>query len=491
MRKPSNHPFPDVIGNEFETSVNFGYIVSYPDHILEGEFVDEVEQGLPKRSGSGLASSPPLELYTGTQFLTNGFKYYDGSLGNDYHHERVEIATPETVDPDQLTVYARAGELILSNSVVEFMRVANGTQSDRIASARIQKRVIDSYGNTWACHDNFGYVGKDYKSIAELRNSYSLNYFLGSRPLLTGSGAVTCYSYLLSQKVSSLNAITAYGFNSRLYRFTQSPQEVTGRIEISCSDYNVLDWPTRVRVGGVALLLAAKLVGAIDNIEDRAADMTGNSNILSKSRSMNALSIEEDGKFKLTPEQIGCIDFQQFVAQTAVNRMANLGIDIPPVYLNVAKAIDRFCTDIKRANQSGTVYDIADRAEWANRFSYILSKMEKERNKGIKRDMFDYRARRDDLAYDATLYTVYDDFIQIDHSVADEKMKRRGLVADTVSSRNVEAAYKTAPATRAKTRSDLIQKHEDMLVGVDWQSVSYFDSYGGIKQTVLPNALTS
>ena len=157
-KRITNFPLPDVMGNDLETSVNLDFRVKQPDPDLEGEFVESQFWGIPTTdSPVSITKSLPQELNTGSDFTTNGFKFYDGIRGKHQGFERIEVATPEVIDPQELTAYMRAGEIMVDQAVINYINSYNqGNEYDlRIAGARIQNRVKDGFGNSWGCHDNF------------------------------------------------------------------------------------------------------------------------------------------------------------------------------------------------------------------------------------------------------------------------------------------------------------------------------------------------
>ncbi len=492
MSRRSHFPFPDVLGNEFETSVNLDIRYEAPDPDLSGETVEKQVWGIPVTCAPVLlTSSLPAELEVGSEFTTNGFKFYDGSLGKDTGYERVEVATPEVLDPDEQTVFMRAGEQMVDQAVVNYINSFNeaDTSGQRIAGARIQNRVRDSHGNSWGCHDNFGYTPMHLERIAEPENLRLLAYFLATRPLVTGSGAVTPARYLLSQKVESLESLSSYGFHGRMFRTTREQSEITSRIEISSSDYNVLDWPATVRAGGVALLFAAMLTGEAGNLCDRVPGSVSIDKAIDFAKAHNDIFLRDGGEFKLSVDQQAALDFQEFVAEYVLKQLEAKGIEIPEVYLRIGNAIVKFCQDLRASAKSGSIFDVADRAEWAARYSLILKRIERDRTKSLKRDMFDDKAREDDLLFDHRRIYMQDGNPLVVRGLADQVLKRPGVVQWTVAGKKIDRALVEPPDTRARNRADLMRQNRDRIIVVSWGGLSYYDEDGNVKTNRFPDAL--
>ncbi len=478
-----NFPFPLVYGNELETSVNF-FVKKRAEDTLTG-FVEETTSVIepPASHYSGLSTSPPNELLTGSEFLNNGFRYYDGSLKNASGSEKVEVATPETLNPTELIVYMRAGELILQNSVKEFL--LGNSYDGEITKARIQRRNVDSYLHSWGCHDNYGYDKKDYKVFREMDHPELFDYFLITRTILTGAGLMTKGGYKLSQKAETFDELSKYGFNSRLRRFTANLSEDSGRVEVSCSDYNNLDWAALMRIGGFALLTASELVGGNENLKDMASGRVGR-DIFAQAKQINHVNADKDGRITLSQAQLEAVDFQKRFLNCATDRLESVGVKIPKIYSYIAKESLKLLDEITSSAEEINVFNIADRPEWASRLATIILKIQKDESAGTVRFIGDNKSLAADLSYDSTVMSVFDKRVFIDEGKVD-KIKKRGLVEVIADTSKIKTAYSTPPKSRAEARTSIMQLGK--VKQVDWHEVNVLLPSGETRSYRLSDVL--
>ena len=170
----------------------------------------ETEYGLSARTERGRLSAPEAAeaLFrpvvaghrSANAFLVNGGRLY---LDVGAHPE---YATPECRTPRQLLVAERAGDEIVARLAARATELA--AEAGQTVSFRLFKNNVDSFGNSYGCHENY-LVRRalDLEVAADL-----LTPFLVTRQVLCGAGRLERGTFLISQRAdhlySQLSALT-------------------------------------------------------------------------------------------------------------------------------------------------------------------------------------------------------------------------------------------------------------------------------------------
>lgn len=455
----SNYPLPRVYGSELETSIQLTQVALAPDPLEIDDYIETFKVTDPLDYEEFI----PRTLDTGTEYLSNGFRFYDGLYEKD-GVQKIEIATPECQTIQQAVVATRVGELVVIRGVEQVVEADN-----YVMSARIQKRVVDSYGNTWGAHDNFGFDPNPFAQV--VANQHALAQFLAARSFLTGAGMVyENGTYTFAQKPSGISVVNGYGFFGRYYRMAASEDERFKRIEISSVDANVSDWSVRMRLGSAAILFATLASGRTAQLQPYLESIDG-ALLLEKGRQLNIADVKEDGRVVLSRDQVRGVDMLQRLAEIYLE---HIGPNIDEKdYAAIARELYVYCDDMRRLSDGRkSVTDLADRADWALKLAIITKRMERDRKNGISRRLGDFRSRADDLLYDhtAVLPKKFEEgcFRELGYGF---KQRARGKFRYTAPQKLIENAFHTPPETRAALRSRLLTTGIT-VTSVDWGHVT-------------------
>ena len=442
--------FPAVMGVEEETGlmVNYGSGWQDPTDIAE-------------RLGQYLPQDLAHAGQNGRFFLQNGGLVYAGGC-RDSTVDNVERTTPECLFPEQAGVYLQACE----DLIVDIARLYVEEMShkvDGLTKVRIQRRVVDSAGNRKGCHDNFSVNSPaDYTKGVKY---HALIAHLATRSFMTGAGFVANNGFRHAQKMDGLQNVVGYGNAGYMFRpvgeDTRWDDSTGNRLEIRCSDINISPWAVRVRLGGVALLMASLELPLKDEISRILFDTSLPDR---SSLALNAVPISLDGIFIFEPtnQSYQPIDFQERLADIYL-KLSDY-IEVPDEYIAIARELKLYCQDYRKvlANEE-TINLLADRSDMAAKFTIIIDKLRKNPNEGKTATL----AAGLDLFYD---------YIGVQANPSQEPLVKRGYgyaLRDAgrfkyrVDKRDVQDAYRNPPVgTRAFARGTLIR--DNMLAEVDW-----------------------
>ncbi len=138
------------------------------------DFEDE-SPAIDARGAADVDAMPPeIETHLVNAVLTNGARYY-------VDHAHPEVSTPECADPLEAVLYDRAGELIVTESLVA-SRSLLGADEELIA----HKNNSDGKGNTYGCHEN--YLMSRSTPFGRIV-PHAIAHFI-TRQIFTGSGKI-------------------------------------------------------------------------------------------------------------------------------------------------------------------------------------------------------------------------------------------------------------------------------------------------------------
>ena len=450
-------PLPIVMGNEEETGMT----------LRTGEFIDEpydLADCLP-------IYIPQAMIGRHDEFLTNGFRIYIGGSESSDKPTNIERSTPECILPVDLNKYIRVGEYIM-DSIVEKYVIENSDNEE--TSIRLQRRVVDSYGNRKGCHDNFG-LELDSEAGNSIDLGHHIKHHIATRSFISGAGHVDSHKGLFyAQKIEGLVSSNGYGYMGTIGRIVSDIDSI--RLEIRCNDINISDWATQIRLGSMGLVLALDEIGELDQLDDYVGFM-GETEYLENTKELNRLRLNNNGELKVSSGQMDALDYQQRVAEIALKSLG-IYIDVPLNYHKIAQEIYEYCDDFRKVlSGSDDISLLADRSDWAAKLNLIKLGIEFDRDFGIKRDFLDIKSQAADLKYDYKEVTALNGKIKSKKEGTGYKMRDRGLFRFNIPEKNIQSAKILPPKnTRAVLRSMLISNQN--ISSCDWKSISFKSRLG-------------
>lgn len=441
MSNPNQYPFPLAIGTEEETGLLVG---------VNGEYDEPYE--LTKYLSYFI---PPDLLGRGqNQYLTNGFKIYDGGSPEQEAPTNIERATPETATPKELTIYSRASEMLMLDIVKRYAS-AKALGEEASVDIRLQRRVVDAEGSRKACHDNFAVLDKRllYKTLPP-----SLTNFISARSLVVGAGLVTENDFQFSQKIGGVTYVEGYGYLGSMHR--SSNDQDGSRLEIRCGDQNISDWATMMRVGSMALVIAINQTPLATEINENSK-MMKDAILIQRAKIINRCHSVLNGRFELNSLQQEAVSYLRYIAETSMDRLPEY-TDLPDEYFRVAKELYDFTDDLQLVAEGQKPLEaLADRADWAAKLIMVNRDIARDKNFGIKRKFGDFQSRAKDLQYDLVRVTQNPD--EKEPTVkfgSGYKLRARGVFRSTIPEKDVLKAFRNPPqTTRAKVRGEIIGKY--------------------------------
>lgn len=454
---PNTYPFPGAIGTEEETGLLVGLDGLYDEPY---DLCDSLRKYLPESlKGQGQ-----------DEYLLNGSRIYPGgAVGVPKNNTNIERATPETISPWQLAEYSRGSEVLIEEVLKNYaFKQADYYKND--VDIRMHRRVVDAFGNRKGCHDNYS-VEEEF--IDREQMPQSLGYLLSARSLIIGAGLVTENGYEYAQKIGGLSAVYGYGQSGSMYR---TDNQHGDRLEIRCSDQNISDWATVMRVGSVALLLALHQTPLGQKLEQSFKYTKSDEDVLEEAKKLNSATILGSDEINLSKAQLQGIDFVEELATLTMDKL-QLYADLPISYHTIAKELLNFCVDLRKVAKNDEHFSIlADRADWAAKLSVIQHGIERDRSFGIKRELGDYASQAADMNYDMVRITRSpdDDKEQVRRG-SGYRLREKEAFKYTVNESAIQTAYNKAPTqTRAHARAYLLKNY--FSGGCYWHKVFVGDS---------------
>lgn len=180
--------------------------------------------------------------------LVNGARLY-------HDHGHPEYATPECRSVRDLVAHDRAGSRIVWEAAQRYRETKGRDVS-------LYKNNTDYHGMSYGTHENY-LVGRslDFEQLAS-----GLIPFMATRPIFTGSGKVgaergrTGAPYQLSQRAEFFDTLMSVDTLHRrpLVNTRDEPhahRDDWRRLHVICSDANLSEWTTALKVGTTALVL--------------------------------------------------------------------------------------------------------------------------------------------------------------------------------------------------------------------------------------------
>lgn len=182
------------------------------------------------------------------EFLGNGARLYI-DVG-----EHVEYATPETLDPLELTACEMAGD------TVALAALSKWAQQYQVANHALYRRVSDGGGAYWGSHENYSLPRKVWKDYTQ--GIANVAFHIATRNILTGPGAIAVSGkYVLWGKAPVLSGVYLQGttYSKRpLIANRNEPLAISDkymRLNVVGGAPNQSPWATRMKIGTTLLLL--------------------------------------------------------------------------------------------------------------------------------------------------------------------------------------------------------------------------------------------
>ena len=180
--------------------------------------------------------------------LVNGARLY-------HDHGHPEYATPECRSVRDLVAHDRAGTRIVWNAAQRYRETTGRDVS-------LYKNNTDYHGMSYGTHENY-LVGR---SLDFDRLAYGLIPFLATRQIFTGAGKVgaergrTGAPYQLAQRAEFFDTLMSVDtLHRRPLVNTRDEPHAHGddwrRLHVICSDANLSEWTTALKIGTTALVL--------------------------------------------------------------------------------------------------------------------------------------------------------------------------------------------------------------------------------------------
>lgn len=459
--------FPIAMGNEEETGM-----------LVTGNHPGDM--GEPYYFATHLREFIPDDLHHAGEpriFLSNGGLVYMGGASDReegaIYSTNIERATPECPDPETTATYIDAHEKVIVEMSKKYAELqANALTS--VVEVRIQRRSVDADGNRKGAHDSYGY--SEERNIRdpfkEPRGKQAFLGFLATRSFMTGAGYVNAHGGLrFSQKADGLISEEGYGYFGTMYRVAEGePAYGTGRIETRMNDVNISPWATKVRLGGVGLLLA---MAQTDLVEDLPI-YEGGINHTHVAKRVNGLRFDKDGQLIARKEHFEALDFQQRVAELAQDKL-QLYADVPDKYYRIAREMHDYCEDFRDVLKSEKPFNVlADRSDAFAKFKYIQRRVRQDETDGLSRTMTDMKARMHDMQYD------FIDVHALPYAPAvaaygvGYRLRDKGHFRMSHTKADVERAYHQAPkGMRGQVRTRAMRDYDmsGHKVTMDWHEM--------------------
>jgi hypothetical protein len=457
--------FPDVMGNEEETFMQIKFANKWKTPY---DLTRNLEKYLP--------DDVP---YAGniSFFLANGGKIYVGGVLQDpsgffsSSNDNIERTTPECSSPKEAAIYIDAHEQLIRDIAQKYTtKIAKANQ--RPTTIVIHRRVVDSVGNRRGSHDNFAI---DEPALYEKWPKYkaALVGYLATRSFIVGAGHVAEDGYRYAQKIDGLKEIIGYGYEGYMFRPIQQVggtyRDSTGdRLEIRCSDINISPWAVQMRIGTAALLLTATQTELVAKITNNMLFM--HNDPIAYAKLANRLNFRKSGKIKTSRPLYEAVDFQDRLADIYLGELEQY-IDMPDEYYKIASELKRYCDDYRKVLLGElALSDLADRADFAAKFTKLQADIETQREFGMSPSV--EFAKKIDLKYDYIAITAQPDGRVSSQVGFGHRLKLKGNFKMPITDADVRKAYHYPPqGTRAVIRGNAIRNYN--VEYVDWNGFEF------------------
>ncbi|HRA06320.1 MAG TPA: proteasome accessory factor PafA2 family protein [Propionicimonas sp.] len=422
----------------------------------------ETEYGLSARTARGRLSAPEAaellfrpvvaEHRSTNAFLANGGRLY---LDVGAHPE---YATPECRTVRQLLVAERAGdELVLGLAARASALAAQDGQDVRF---RLFKNNVDSFGNSYGCHENYLVArDQDLSALVDV-----LTPFLVTRQVLCGSGSYRRGEFTISQRADHLHdQLSAQTTRARpLVNTRDEPLADPSRfrrLHVLAGDSNLCEPSAWLKVGTT--------IAVLDALSGSAANQLGRMRLADPATALRQVARDPSALLELA-------DGRRVSAAQVQRAYLDLAGD------SAEPELADLWTSVLDALTAGEPERVADVVEWVAK----------------RRLLQEFQARHRLSADDPKLAQLDLAFHELGGIF--RVLEAEGLVRRLTSPTEVSLARSQPPDdTRAAARSAflLAVQRAGHLYSVDWQTCTIHDlagSSGSPDRTVrLPDPLVS
>jgi len=422
----------------------------------------ETEYGLSARTARGRLSAPEAaellfrpvvaEHRSTNAFLANGGRLY---LDVGAHPE---YATPECRTVRQLLVAERAGdELVLGLAARASALAAQDGQDVRF---RLFKNNVDSFGNSYGCHENYLVArDQDLSALVDV-----LTPFLVTRQVLCGSGSYRRGEFTISQRADHLHdQLSAQTTRARpLVNTRDEPLADPSRfrrLHVLAGDSNLCEPSAWLKVGTT--------IAVLDALSGSAANRLGRMRLADPATALRQVARDPSALLELA-------DGRRVSAAQVQRAYLDLAGD------SAEPELADLWTSVLDALTAGEPERVADVVEWVAK----------------RRLLQEFQARHRLSADDPKLAQLDLAFHELGGIF--RVLEAEGLVRRLTSPTEVSLARSQPPDdTRAAARSAflLAVQRAGHLYSVDWQTCTIHDlagSSGSPDRTVrLPDPLVS
>ncbi|HWT56192.1 MAG TPA: proteasome accessory factor PafA2 family protein [Candidatus Microsaccharimonas sp.] len=484
---------PIAYGNEEET----GLVIRIGDKQLEdaGALTAEMGNHIPANIKRASAESS-----TSGYFMQNGGLLYAGG-SYDYAGEgqycpwdNPERATPEVAKIKDLPPYIRAGERLIVATAQNYAEETAATRELPV-QIRIQRRTIDSHGNTKASQDNFGFFtdteAQYFNQNAPARRAFLS--FLAARSFMTGAGLVTPDGLYFGQKWKDVRDESGYGYYNTMYRTVTGIEAAPGRVEVRLNDVNISDWAINARVGGMSALMAVLFDERLaDELAERTSVMK--TSIIAAAHRYNQLTLDPEGGLRVQGNTVA-VDYTEHVSDVILGQAGRM-FDLDSDAYAIACEMKQYCEDFRKVIRGETSINLlANRSDAMAKFMLILKRYHRDQGLGIERSLTDIDAQSQDLRYDAIIVNADKEGVRTQYGYG-YKLRAKGSFRGTYDESIVTHAMLNAPQdTRASLRGYIIQTLQPFKVSWDHvriQQGKYTQTIplGGVLNGAVPTELT-
>lgn len=378
-----------------------------------------------------------------------------------------EFATGECSSPRELAVHVAANEEMYREAVADMCTIFSKEESVPV-TARIHRRTIDAEGSTHASHLNISLsLGQAYDIKASDEYAGFVLGHAATKSVLTGAGLVGPKGDLYYSQKRSVphNARSGRFYRPTVYEVRKNSnskgQSVEARFESRDNDINFSDWAVQVNVASTVGMLA---IMRSPHLREFPASEVASYWDPSPQNEINRLHLLPDGTIVSTPAVRTSLAVQ--------NRVADIMIDefwdrLSPDYRLLYREIQLYCRDFGRVlDGEASVSLLADRADWAAKFEFILQRMQQ----GKVEFLGDIKSQAADMLYDISEVRAQGDERRIVLGQG-YRLRQRGKFALSAGAAEVEKAKTTPPSTpRAQARVKYMRSLPDVN-HVSWLEV--------------------
>jgi hypothetical protein len=392
-------------------------------------------------------------------YASNGARLYVDA----YHPE---YSSPECHTPQELVVYERAGEEMMS----EIVRLIENFLEVKVD---LLKRNWDYHNSSYACHENYLVSSRLFDKLLQTHwlsyFSYNRQYLnseqfiwvlhLGSRQIFTGNGRLDirktwpdCFS--LSQRqpfikyFKHVNTTQNRAIINTRNRPYADPKRF-GRLHVICGDSNRADWSNFLKYGTSRLVLLW-----LEDFKDCGFTKVGSYILKVRPEEFFLNVANTESQFLTKKGIIKALDCQYLLFEGVKNwlewREKNYGT------LSWAEEVMKrwlFVLDAFRSRPD----DLTDKLDW--KIKERLFREELDNGKNLKH-LFNL---------DYNYHVVHRDSLF-------NYLVLKGRIESIVTKIEIEKAKITPPASRAKLRSLLRSIFSDEIAYVSWHYLGFRDS---------------